>query len=281
MPPVAIIAGTLLAKVILDKLLATPNSTSTFYNSFIDDAMKLDFEQVIEKYLNYLFKTLPGFFYYDTYNGYFKALIFAVGQVLTGISVIGFIISIRERLAVDDIFFVIMCFLVMYYPVPDPRYFLPALPILYYYCFRAFKQFMPAITSVDVRWVAIVLTAVYLRMGFGYIRGSMRDESLPGTIPVQKDYAAFNYIKQHVGANDVIIFTKPRALTLYTDKKSVNSAWYVSAERNREIFDSLNAKYMLIVDNLEDGFFKYYVKNIQHPIDSARIADGYTLYTLR
>ena len=52
-------------------------------------------------------------------------------------------------------------------------------------------------------------------------------------------------------------------------------------EQDKKIFDSLQVKYMLVVDGLDDSYYNDYLRNIQHPTDSVRIADGYTLYSLR
>ena len=222
---------------------------------------------------------IPSYFYCETSNGFFNAIGFFIGYTGLVFGITGFIISISKRLAFDDLFFTLICILVIYYPVRDHRYFLPALPILVYYCYTAFKIGIVSVSYIDLKIAAILLTILYLRSGYGYIK--KLNETPLGCIPQQKDIIAFRYLAEHVNDKDIIVFTKPRALTLFTNKKSMNVSWQISQEMNRKIFDSLQVKYMLVLDGLDDNYFKTYLNEVQHPIDSLKISEGYTLYSLR
>ena len=52
-------------------------------------------------------------------------------------------------------------------------------------------------------------------------------------------------------------------------------------EINKKIFDSMQAKYLLQIDGIVNSYYKTYLNEYQHPIDSLTIGEGYTLYTLR
>jgi hypothetical protein len=280
-PPVFIAAGVLVFFLFLDKVVFyTPANTMSFYNNFIQLAFGNNFQDGTEVRLNYLFTTLSGFFHYETYKGYLRSITIFADSMFLVFAVTGFFINCAKRLSFDDVFFAVMCGLIMYYPVRDPRYFLPALPILFFYCYTTFKVILPVIVRMDLRIAAVIMTVLYLGIGLGYLKKTAL-EIPAGCIPQQNDLAAYKYISTHVNDQDIIVFTKPRLLTLFTDRKCVNVAWYASVERNKQILDSMNVKYMLIVDHLDEDFFRAYLQQAQHPIDSARIADGYTLYTLR
>lgn len=278
--PFLIIAGTFVAKLLLDKVIfPTPLNTTKFYNTFLTDALRGHVLEDGLKYLTYLFTTIVGFFHYDTQEGLSKAVMMVVeGSALVGVF-LGFAIKVKKRFGIEDAFFIVMCLVVIYYPVRDIRYFLPALPMLYLYCFFAVRAIVPSLVTVDSRIVALSITAVYLLAGRGYLKAATQD-ICDGCLPAANDIAAFKFISQKVKDNEIIMFTKPRMLTLFTDRKSINVSWQMSPEDNKKVFDTLGVKYMLIVDGLDEDWFKGYLRNVQHPLDSARV-ENYTLYTLR
>ncbi len=280
-PVLYIIAGSLLVNFILNKtLFYSPIRTDAFYNQFVKQTIHGNLRDIAEANIYRLLPNCSAFLYYESNNGFLRTAISIAQSIAIAFSITGFIVCISKRLAVDDIFFILMSLLIIFLPVHDLRYFLPALPILFFYCYTTFKIVLPAIIKGDLRWAAILLTLIYLRMGYSHLEKAA--EVVPsGCIPQASDLVAFRYISQHVNDQDIIVFTKPRLLTLYSNKRSINTAWQISPEMNKKIFDSLQVKYMLIVDGLDDGYFKDYLRNIQHPVDSVRFGGRYTLYSLR
>jgi hypothetical protein len=280
-PSLLISIGGLCLFVIMDKVVFySPLNTSVFYNQFIPRALGRPLMATIRDNKDMLLAQMTGFFSYETHGSFMEQTMTVVHKAGLPLIFAGFILSVWRRLTVDNIFFVLMCLLVLFLPVHDQRYFLPAIPLLFYYCYLSLRTIITTITKRDVWPVAVGLTLLYFAIGYQYLKSTVT--TVPaGCIPQAKDFAAFDYIRQHVKDNELIVFVKPRLLTLYTDKKSINSAWQVPQSKNKEIFDSLQAKYMLVVDGLDDGYYKTYLHEIQQPIDSTRIAEGYTLYMLR
>jgi hypothetical protein len=52
-------------------------------------------------------------------------------------------------------------------------------------------------------------------------------------------------------------------------------------ERNKEIFDQMQAKYLLVAWGVVEDYYHQYLNHYQHPVDSTAIAPGYMLYRLR
>lgn len=280
-PSLYIVPGVFLVNLILNKVVfASPLSTTEFYNNFIHEALKDGLTKIALEYMNYVPNTISTFFHYNTYNSYTKALALLFTGAGLIFTVAGFFISVYRKLKVDDLFFAIMCGVILFYPVRDPRYFLPVIPIVYYYCFTTFSALAGTILKVPGSALAIVATTLYLATGYEYLRKSAT-EVTPGCVPEAKDKTAIDYISTHVNDRDIIVFTKPRMLTLFTNKRSINSSWQMSHEDNKKIFDSMQVKYMLVLDGLDDAYFKTYLHEVQHPVDSVHIAEGYTLYSLR
>jgi hypothetical protein len=229
---------------------------------------------------SYLLQVITAYFHYEHSNGLLQlaeSFIEYTGLIL---GILGFIINISKRLAVEDFFFIIICALIIYYPFHDPRYFMPALPLLFYYCYTVLNLIATAIPGINKQVVAIALTVIYLLTGYHYFE-EVVNEVPTDYIPKQKDLIAFRYISQHVDDSDLIVFIRPRALTLFTDKRSIVFSMQISPEMNKKVFDGMHAKYMLVIDGMNDNYLKTYLNGVQHPIDSSKISDGYTLYTLR
>ncbi len=280
-PSLYVVTGSLVINFILNRFVFNaPVSTASFYDHFIQQTIHGDLKQIAEANLGLMLANLSAFFYFETRVGLFRTGVTLMQHMALVFCIIGFLICIRRRLAVDDLFFVLMCLLVIFLPVHDTRYFLPAIPLLFFYCFVTFKAVLPAITKISGMAAGVTATLLYLCMGNAYLHKAAT-EIPPGCIPQAREHIAFRYISEHVNDNDIIVFTKPRLLTLFTNKKSINTAWQIPAEQNRRIFDSMQVKYMLVVAGLDDGYYRDYLKQVQHPADSVRIADGYTLYSLR
>jgi hypothetical protein len=174
---------------------------------------------------------------------------------------------------------VIMCVLVIFYPVHDARYFLPALPILFYYCYKIVSLIIAAISVRYKNSVMAIFTTLYLLLGYSYIK-TLALTQPAGCVALPNDLAAFKYISQHVSDDDAIAFAKPRALTLFTGKKTFCETWQVSDSMNKILFEGAHVRYILVRYGLDERFFLRYLRNIQHPVDSVNIAEGYTLFAL-
>lgn len=280
LPSVYIIIGVLVINFVLNKtLFYSPISTGTFYNQFVHEVIHGNLIEMAKSHFNRLLPDIGSFFYYGEVNNFYRTIMLIVKKAAIVFSIIGFIICISRRVTVDDIFFLLMCLLIIFLPVHDQRYFLPAIPLLFFYCYVTLKLFLSFIAKKNAVFVGALLTVVYMSIGYGYFKKAAT--VVPdGCMPQPKDLAAFQYISQHVNEWDIIAFSKPRALTLYTNKRSINIAW-TSFEINKKIFDSFQVKYMLILPGLDDNVFKEYLMKKEHPIDSVNISDGYMLYTLR
>ena len=276
-----VIAGVILVNLILDKIIfPTPVSTSAFYNSFFHRARNWNLKNIANDYTSYLFSKISIFFYYNVHNGYRKAAIAFISGMGLSFVLLGFIINVSRRLRVEEIFFAIICTLIIFYPCRDTRYILPAVPMMFLYFYTTMHLVLQGIKNIRPDISFTLLTVFILGVGFEYFK-SAATELTPGTILQQRDKVAMKYITTHVSDHDIIVFSKPRMLTLFTNKRCIVTAWQISQEMNKKIFDSMQVKYLLLLDGMDNEYFKKYLHEVQHPVDSIIIAQGYTLYSLR
>ncbi len=279
-PTVYVIPGVLVLNFILSKtVFYVPSAASSFYANYLGTALQDGVVTLFRNSVNFVMEVLNGCFYYPTDHGFRTAMVTIMQGAGLTLCLTGFVISISRKPSVEDIFFVLMLVMMLYYPIHDKRYFLPAIALVYYYCYYALKTILPAITGIRPRTIGIGITVLILFAGFKYLKETTAQPT--GYVPGDNDRKAFAYLATHVADNDIILFSRPRFLTLYTNKRSMVQAWLLPMAQNRQIFDSMQVKYALTVKGLADDFNHHYLHKVQQPLDSVVIADGYTLYRLR
>ena len=256
-----------------------PTSAFGFYVEFLKITLQKGMASIVRDNINFLLQALTGFFHYDTENSIRTAIVTTIENSGFVLCFSGFFISVARRLAFDDLFFILLCGLMLYYPIHDARYFLPAIAIVFYYCYAALAKVLPAITGIKPRYIALLVTGIYFFAGLRYLKGTTKPPY--GYVPEQKDLRAFEYISSHVNDTELVICARPRLVTLYTNKRCMIHAWQYPMATNRKIFDSMNARYLLIISGIAEDYYRTYLGQYQHPLDSANIGGGYTLYKIR
>lgn len=280
LPSVYIVAGTMVLTVFLVRVVfAAPKSAAGFYIDFLGITLQKGLLTIVRDNSSFLLASITNFFHYETDNSIRTAMVTIMENFGLVFCVIGFIISVTKRLAFDDMFFVLVCGLVLYYPIHDLRYFFPVIAIVFYYCYKALQRVLPAITRVRPKYIGIGLTVIYLLAGGRYLRSTANP--VTGYVPSPADRHAFSYISDHVSDTDIILCARPRLLTLYTGKRCMIHAWQYPMDVNKKVFDSLHVKYLLLVTGFVDDYYHTYLNQFQHPVDSTQIAPGYVLYSLR
>lgn len=279
-PILIVLACSGLLLFVLNKtLFSTPNSTSVFYAAIFRDALQKGALTVVRDNVNFFLEAIKSFFHYDTDNSIRTAMMTLIESAGLVLCITGFLIRIAARITFTEVFFVLMCLLMLFYPIHDPRYFLPAIGPVYLYTYTALRRILPAITTLKPIYVGVFLTAVYFFAGLRHLR--MVASEPVNYVPEQADHKAFEYLRKNVGDSELIICSRPRLVSLYTDRKCIIHAWQLPMAENKRIFDSLNAKYLLIAYGIVEDYYHQYLNGYQHPVDSTEIAPGYTLYKLR
>lgn len=196
-------------------------------------------------------------------------------------AIIGFIKSVFNKVGFEEVYYIGGIFMVILLSQQQGvRFIIYLLPIHVLYACRALKEILMPMSAMKSRILAIVLTLFHLFMAkdeYVYYTGPVPEHLMPN----QNDHQAFEYIRNNIDYNDVIVFIKPRLLSLYTGKKAIVPAPHESMEKNKAVFDSAGVKYVLLCDAVGDGFSKEYMMNVQTPLDTVHITQGYYLFRLK
>lgn len=275
-----VIGGTVVAVVFFNKVVFyCPSSAAGFYVDFLKATYTKGLLTVVRDNCNFFLQAIQSFFHYNTDNSIRTAMVTVIEDTGLILCMLGFAISVARKPAFHDVFFMLVCGMVLYYPIHDTRYFLPVIAIVYYYCLLALRRIIPSLTGVKPLYIGLGMAVIVIFAGARHLRATLMPPV--GYIPGDNDRQAFHYIDTHISDDDIIVCARPRMITLYTNKKCMIHAWQLPMQRNKEIFDSMKVKYLLVQSFIAEDYYREYLTGYEHPLDSLKIADKYMLYRLR
>jgi hypothetical protein len=89
---------------------------------------------------------------------------------------------------------------------------------------------------------------------------------------------AFDYICQHISDNSVIVFKKPKALALYTHKKTTSTLFDQSSADVASMLKQFGDPYLLLHTDLSDEPLKKYIMENQNNVRLIWKNERFTLY---
>jgi hypothetical protein len=185
-----------------------------------------------------------------SYFDWCSDLFFENGKVLSCIVFLmiffGFILTIFHAVSFHHIFFISYLFLLMIWPHVSFRFIIPIFPLLVFYIFSFIRISIEKL-SFHRYYVWMVILLFSFSSLFSHYRFLKK-----GFVPVfdgPYDYSfrsAANYISRQTSVDATIVFRKPRALALFTKRKSfvfpqLNDKNLLLKEMQKE-----NAQYILI-----------------------------------
>ncbi len=280
--PLLLAAGTFVLLAISRYLLfPTPAQSSSFYTNLYKDLWTegkvwTTFSNNMP-YLESLFKNILLF---DMRDPFFQALDnFMVCSSLLLI-LIGLVRMIREGLGLSLLFFLLMSFLMLATPARQGlRYFLPVVPFALLLMAKGFRAVVPLFSPMRPQTIALVSFITFMVLSYDNFERKLKPNTEWSL--QQSDTVAFTYIRQHVADNDIVLFTKPRLMALFTDKRFMNLSWQQPLSVNQRQFDSMGVRYLLYCQYMADKITTDYLWQPNRPYrDSAVINADYTLYRL-
>lgn len=201
-------------------------------------------------------------------NGYSKLARLGLTMVMSGLAVIGFGWQIKKRITFLELFVAIYTISIVIAPMDGGiRYLLPVVPFYIFYSLQGIRLLAE---QRPFRTVALggLAAAVVLTYAFGYSVYSFKE--MPNGISSKEAVEFLGYINRNTAPNDVVIFGKPRALSLYTGRKS--SFYPVVRDDDQAIwnyFRKINATYIvsgpLGIEPSEDEFLTGFLsRNLSH-----------------
>lgn len=127
------------------------------------------------------------------------------------------------------------------------RFLIPIIPLLILVVARGYQNLF------SKRMIAWAVVLLLLNIAYQPFREDIqfqekRAQPGPQTIEAQQ---LFIYIKSNLKENDLVLFTKPRALAYYTQKPTSSTRWRISTEEFQKQAKELGANYFLFYTDIE------------------------------
>ncbi len=245
---------------VLNTVLKMPLGLGLYSGNFDFSSLKhnilINISLYIEIYQSFFYRVLHDW----------KFIMLVTRSAMLTFLIIG-IINVKK----DLIYFIFVAyvFLLLVYPYHSSgfRFLLPVMPLLLLFALYGFKSIKWRY-KVDKRLIVIFAALVLLGQYFPETVKLIekRVEILPG--PQQKSSKeAFDFIKKNTVDGDVILFTKPRVLALYTGRNAVCNEISDSSKKLEELLKNKNVKYILTNSDLSNKAAERFLKQNGDKVD--------------
>ena len=165
--------------------------------------------------------------------------------VMLTFALLGFVMKMQRKIVLHDIAFIFFIVIVLFYPhQAGIRFVFPILPFACYYIYLTVQKLFSRINhkSVTALLFVVIILLQYLPGINKYIDDRLEIVNGPQRIEAKE---AIAFIRSNTAKNAIVDFRRPRALALYTQRKSCcNFPWDNPDDALKNI-DSLRVNYCL------------------------------------
>jgi hypothetical protein len=274
-----VLFSALLYLVTMKLIFPSPKSTASYYLDFLS-LLKNDIISIIASNVRYLFNLYRYVFYYETDSWIMTLFVRFFMNVPFFAALIGCFLSVKKKWTVTDIYFFLSCGMVVLLAVYQGfRFLVSTLPIYLLYSYTGFMYIFDRLSLAQNRRKiaagAAILPFLVLTVNYYFSHPPDLEQSFHS----HRDKEAFAYIKDKVPDSSVILFMKPRALTLYTDKRTMLMLDSADSEDLNQM-KTIGADYILVRKDLRARAYHQVMFQYGLKLDTTRINDYYTLYRI-
>jgi len=248
----AVVVVTSFATFFIIKKIAFPKPAEGGYLSYF---LQHDVNTVILKNVKNYLDWFQWFFTFKKITHGIQLLFYYIFTILM---LIGLINKIRKSVQLTDWLFFLTVFILLIYPAnPGFRYLLPVMPFLFIYFYFGMLWLS---RFLNKKWLKVqyLIPVLLLVLYYPGIVWHIETKDYPSGTEQASAQEIFSYITENTPEDAVIVFKKPRALSLYTNRYGLANN---SQERNPFRLDYLYKKYKV----------NYFLENTTEIPDSALI----------
>ncbi len=183
------------------------------------------------------------------HNGHWRLPSILLCLAVSGLALLGYVeqlcrrITFRELLAAGYV-----AVLLLWPSYQGEHYLLPVFPFYLFYAFLGLRHPWLARRAQLQQAIAVVL-ALAIAVTYGIRLSRIERSPLPEGIAKRESQELFESVRKLTRPGNLLVFVKPRALALFTDRKSMG---YQQARRDEDLWNSLaqhGAKWLVVVEN--------------------------------
>lgn len=177
-------------------------------------------------------------------NGYHRPARLALATAMTVLMAVGYLARVRKKLNYLDLFVAVYLIAVSVVPMDGGgRYLIPLIPFFVLYAWEG----LAALPMGNHARNAVVVALGIAILGSYVAKYTRLDlKTFPDGITKAEAVEFFDYVKQRTRPSDVFIFTKPRALALFTDRKSSFYPLHLNDKGLWDYFQRINATHIVL-----------------------------------
>ena len=277
-----LIFGSVIVTYLLLNIVLVNVPTGKFLEFYSHAYAKNSVGEIIVQNLNY---------YVDVFGGYFDPqlekwffITFISKSFSLALLLIGMLYSlIHKRSFIDLLVWIYFLLFIIYpYSAGGFRFILPVFPFLLYYMVTGLKQIDMGIRAN--RKILITAGGLFVLLQYQHVISkiiALQSVTVQGPQEATS-IEAFNYIKLNIPENSIILFKKPKALALYSGRKTASTVYYQTPVDVKNMLHGLGAEYLLLNhDNdpdLGDEPMKKYIDEFRNEIEMIWQNDKFFLY---
>lgn len=195
---------------------------------------------------------------------------------------IGMLYSLLHKRSFIDLLTWSYILLFIFYPYSFGgfRFILPIFPFLVYYMVIGMKQIK--INIPLNRKVLVLIGGLFVLLQYRPAVIKLIEERRVVLHGPQESSSkeVFQYIKENIPEHSIIVFTKPKALALYTNRKTFSTVYGQTAEDVNSMLNRLRAEYLLLNndDDMHDQSLENYILKYPNSIQLIWKNDKFFLY---
>jgi hypothetical protein len=227
-------------------------SSRFFTNENIYDKILVNINYYFDVFLN-LFNTVP-----ENRYALFSTLI---KSGMFSLMLLGFFIRIKKRISFIEIFLIIYMIVLYTYPYSYSgyRFLIPVTPIFLLYAAEALRFLQHSLSWNKKIIYTLAIVSFYLAYKYDW-QIILNDQNTVLQGPQRLDSrAAFEHIKASTSKDARILFRKPRALALYTNRNCFENKPDESFVNLQNQLLEYNIDYILINEEISDDTIKSFV----------------------
>jgi len=201
--------------------------------------------------------------------------------VMTGLFLFGIFLKMRKHFDFSDIIFFGFLALILIYPAkPGFRYILPLMPFVFVYIFFSLGL-LDHLIARGKHILAFILPFVMLLMYYpGVVYFIENHQEMLKGPEMPEALEVFDYISENVSDTSIIVFRKPRLLSLYTEKYGMaNRVNQMDAEVTDSIYDAQGVDFLLRnTKSLIDSPLLVYLAKYPEKFDTVFVNERFVLY---
>jgi len=215
--------------------------------------------------------------------GIFQGIAIISGCFVVVMTVLGFIRKLSEKTEAVDLFFIFYLLVLMVYPnnFSAFRFMVPVGFILLMYSAIGIKSVL-LFPKVNGRIKAYALSLILLIMFLPGIAGVIRGRGTILAGPQQQSaIEAFAHIRDSLPENAILMFAKPRALSLYAERTALADPVVKDMTKFHEQVTAAGVNYFLLSNKISSEETQRYLRVMSNRVTELWSNDEFRLYRLK